>query len=305
MTSLSHASIRDGWFFEANDMWPGQANAFRVKRILHLEQTKYQEILVIETSHHGNALVLDNIVQCVERDEFSYQEIIAHLPLHSHACPKRVLVIGGGDGGVIREVVKHECVEEVVQCEIDEAVIRVSKQYLPSMSVAFAHPKVRIHIGDGIAFLRENPNSFDVIISDSSDPIGPAEALYSAEFFHLMKGALRGDDGVACSLAETMWISVGAVKELVERVGSVFESVAYARCAVPSYPSGEIGFVVMSTRSGKDFARPVRRWSKQEEKRLCKYYNARIHKGAFILPQMLLNELEDVLKGENKEEDEE
>jgi len=108
----------------------------------------------------------------------SYQEMITHLPMMSHPNPKRVLVIGGGDGGVLREVVKHECVEEVVLCEIDEAVIRVSKQYLPVMAAGFSHPKVRVFVGDGFVFMKENINAFDVIITDSSDPVGNLKHVF-------------------------------------------------------------------------------------------------------------------------------
>jgi spermidine synthase len=117
--------------------------------------------------------------------------MITHLAMNSHPNPKKVLVIGGGDGGVLREVVKHPSVEEAILCDIDEAVIRLSKKYLPGMSIGFQHPNVSVHIGDGFQFLRERTNEFDVIITDSSDPDGPAETLFQKPFFELLKGALR------------------------------------------------------------------------------------------------------------------
>jgi len=113
-----------------------------------------------------------------ERDEFSYQEMIAHLPLAAHPCPRRVLVIGGGDGGVLREVVKHPSVEAVTLCEIDEGVPRVSRQFLPGMAEAFEHPKVQVHIGDGFEFLKDKREVYDVVITDSSDPVGPAGRIF-------------------------------------------------------------------------------------------------------------------------------
>jgi spermidine synthase len=184
-------------------MWPGQAMSLKVNQVLHHEKSKYQDVLVFESSDYGNVLVLDNVIQCTERDEFSYQEMITHLAMNSHPNPKKVLVIGGGDGGVLREVVKHESVEEAVLCDIDEAVIRLSKKYLPGMSVSYQHPKVSTYIGDGFEFLKAKQNEFDVIITDSSDPEGPAESLFQKPYFELLRDALR-DGGVittqGCSL---------------------------------------------------------------------------------------------------------
>lgn len=188
---ITHPTIKDGWFREISDMWPGQAMTLKVKRVVHHEKSKYQDVLIFESTDYGMVLVLDNVIQCTERDEFAYQEMITHLGMFSHPDPKRVLVIGGGDGGVLREVVKHDSVEEAVLCDIDEAVIRLSKQYLPTMSVGYEHPKVKVHVGDGFKFLEDYKNSFDVIITDSSDPEGPAESLFQKPYFQLLFNALR------------------------------------------------------------------------------------------------------------------
>lgn len=118
--------ITDGWFREISEMWPGQAMTLKVKNVLHHEKSKYQDVLIFESTDYGTVLVLDNVIQCTERDEFSYQEMITHLAMNSHPNPKKVLVIGGGDGGVLREVVKHDCVEEAILCDIDE----VGRRYL-------------------------------------------------------------------------------------------------------------------------------------------------------------------------------
>ncbi|EXM01949.1 spermidine synthase [Fusarium odoratissimum NRRL 54006] len=163
----------------------------RVEKVLVHEKSKYQDVLIFKSTDFGNVLVLDNVIQCTERDEFSYQEMIAHLALNSHPNPKKVLVIGGGDGGVLREIVKHDCVEEATLCDIDEAVVRLSKEHLPSMACGFDHPKSKTHIGDGFKFLNDYKNEFDVIITDSSDPDGPAEALFQKSYFQLLHDALR------------------------------------------------------------------------------------------------------------------
>ncbi|UNI15797.1 Spermidine synthase [Purpureocillium takamizusanense] len=191
MSEITHPTIKDGWFREISDMWPGQAMTLKVDKVLHHEKSKYQDVLVFKSTDYGTVLVLDNVIQCTERDEFSYQEMIAHLALNSHPNPKKVLVIGGGDGGVLREVVKHDCVEEATLCDIDEAVIRLSKQYLPNMAEGLTHPKSTVHIGDGFKFLDDYKNSFDVIITDSSDPEGPAESLFKKPYFQLLHDALR------------------------------------------------------------------------------------------------------------------
>ena len=117
--------------------------------------------------------------------------MITNLAMNSHPDPKKILVIGGGDGGVLREIVKHEGIEQAVLCDIDEAVIRLSKKYMPSMAVGFQHPKVKVHVGDGFQFLKDYENSFDVIITDSSDPDGPAEVLFQTPYFELLNKALR------------------------------------------------------------------------------------------------------------------
>ena len=191
MAEITHPTIKDGWFREINDMWPGQAMTLKVNQILHHEKSKFQDVLIFESSDYGIVLVLDNVIQCTERDEFSYQEMITHLGLFSHPDPKRVLVIGGGDGGVLREVVKHECVEEATLVDIDEAVIRNSKKFLPGMSVGFQHEKVNVVVGDGFEYLKEHKNKYDVIITDSSDPDGPAESLFQSDYFKLLNEALR------------------------------------------------------------------------------------------------------------------
>lgn len=121
----------DGWFREISNMWPGQAMTLKVKKVLHHEKSKYQDVLIFESTNHGTVLVLDNVIQCTERDEFSYQEMITHLAMNSHPDPKKVLVIGGGDGGVLREVVKHEGIEEAVLCDIDEVRLTLMSFILP------------------------------------------------------------------------------------------------------------------------------------------------------------------------------
>ncbi|KAF2239272.1 putative spermidine synthase [Viridothelium virens] len=284
MSEITHPTIKDGWFREVSDMWPGQAMTLRVNQVLHHEKSKYQDVLIFESSDYGTVLVLDNVIQCTERDEFSYQEMITHLAMNAHPNPEKVLVIGGGDGGVLREVVKHETVKEATLCDIDEAVIRLSKKYLPGMSVGFQHPAVKTHIGDGFEFLRDRTNEFDVIITDSSDPEGPAESLFQKPYFELLRGALRDGGVITTQGSENQWLHLSLISKLKKSCKEVFPVVEYAYTTIPTYPSGQIGFMVCCKDSERDVRTPLRTWSKEEEEKLCRYYSAEVHKAAFVLP---------------------
>ncbi|KAF7338576.1 Saccharopine dehydrogenase [Mycena venus] len=251
MVLLSHPSIIDGWFREISSQWPGQAMTLKVNKILHVEKSLYQDVLVFESVTYGNVLVLDGVIQCTERDEFSYQEMIAHLPLASHPNPKKVLVIGGGDGGVVREVLKHASVEHVVLCDIDEAVVRVSKQFLPHMSALLASPKVTVFIGDGFKFLAENEATYDVIVTDSSDPVGPAESLFQKPYFQLLHDALAPGGSISTQ-GECLWLHLPLIKGLREMTKGIFPVTEYAYTTIPTYPSGQIGFVVATKDATRD-----------------------------------------------------
>ncbi|ETS01789.1 hypothetical protein TgHK011_006091 [Trichoderma gracile] len=288
---IVHPTIQDGWFREISDMWPGQAMTLKVEKVLHHEKSLYQDVLIFKSTDYGNVLVLDNVVQATERDEFSYQEMITHLAMNSHPNPKKVLVIGGGDGGVLREVVKHDSVEEAILCDIDEAVIRLSKQYLPHMAVGFEHPKSKVHVGDGFKFLDDYKNTFDVIITDSSDPEGPAESLFQKPYFQLLHDALR-EGGVITTQAESPWLHLPLIARLKKDCKDVFPVAEYAYTTIPTYPSGQIGFMVCCKDANRNVREPLRSWTKEEEEEKCRYYNAEIHKASFILPTFAKKALE-------------
>ncbi|KAF7295172.1 Saccharopine dehydrogenase [Mycena indigotica] len=290
MAPLSHPAIRDGWFREISSQWPGQAMTLRVVKVLHVEKSAYQDVLVFESETYGNVLVLDGVIQCTERDEFSYQEMIAHLPLASHPNPKNVLVIGGGDGGVVREVLKHSSVQKVVLCDIDEAVVRVSKQYLPHMSSLLSDPRVTVFIGDGFKFLEENKASYDVIVTDSSDPVGPAEALFQKPYFELLHGALS-DGGSISTQGECLWLHLPLITQNHKTVKSLFPVCEYAYTTIPTYPSGQIGFVIATKDASRDLRKPIR------DVQGTRYYNRAVHSAAFTLPEFgraILEEGKDV-----------
>lgn len=277
--------IIDGWFHERGELWKGQAMSLKVNKVLDHYRTDFQDLLVFESENHGNVLVLDGVIQVTTRDEFSYQEMIAHIPLMAHPNPKKVLVIGGGDGGVLREVARHKCVEEIVECEIDEGVIIASKKHLPSLAVGYEDPRVRVEIMDGAKFLEENQESFDVIITDSSDPIGPASVLFETPFYDAMHKSLR-EGGIVCTQGECMWLHLDLIKPLVSKISQTYSTVEYAYTTIPTYPSGQIGFIVATKGGGASGSVgckvPQRSLGFPETD--LKYYTPELHSAAFVLP---------------------
>ncbi|KAL3906484.1 MAG: hypothetical protein SGILL_009253, partial [Bacillariaceae sp.] len=252
--------------------------SLKVKKVLDHFRSDFQDILVFESENHGTVLVLDGVIQVTTRDEFSYQEMIAHIPLFAHPDPKKVLVIGGGDGGVLREVARHAGVEEIVECEIDEGVITASKKYLPSLAKGYDDPRVSVKVMDGAKFLEENQDTFDVIITDSSDPIGPASVLFETPFYNSMYKSLR-DGGIVCTQGECMWLHLDLIKPLVDSISKIFSSVEYAYTTIPTYPSGQIGFIV-ATKGRNSCKAPVRSPTESVQKEL-QYYSPEIHQAAF------------------------
>ncbi|XP_008776841.2 spermine synthase-like [Phoenix dactylifera] len=306
-----HATVVSGWFSKSrsssgeagnfsyynNPMWPGEAHSLKVEQVLYQGKSEYQEILVFESSVYGKVLVLDGIVQLTDKDECAYQEMIAHLPLCSIPSPKTVLVIGGGDGGVLREISRHSSVERIDICEIDQLVIDVCKKFFPDLSVGFEDPRVQLHIGDAVEFLRNVPEGmYDAVIVDSSDPIGPAQELVEKPFFETIARALR-PGGVLCNQAESMWLHTHLIQDMLSICRATFKgSVHYAWTSVPTYPSGVIGFLLCSTDGPPvNFLNPINPIEKQEEafkgKRKIRFYNSEIHKAAFVLPSFAKREL--------------
>lgn len=276
---------KDGWFSESEVMWPGQLMSLAIDEVLHHEHSGLQDVLVFRSKTYGHVLVLDGVIQLTERDEFAYQEMIAQLPLHAHPCPRRVLIIGGGDGGVLREVCRHACVEEVVMCEIDKAVCDVSKRFFgDTVATSFDDPRVELLHADGAKYLEgRTERPFDVVIVDSSDPVGPAESLFHASFYEKARNALDPKHGVLCTQGECMWLHLPLIEDVLGRCGQVFPTVDYAYTTVPTYPSGQIGFVLCSRDAEAQLSTPARRLCPALADQ-CRYYTPATHAAAFVLP---------------------
>lgn len=277
--------IENGWFYEKSNLWPGQAFGLRMKKILYQGKTMFQDVLVFESTDFGNVLVLDGVIQATERDEFAYQEMITHIPILSHPSPKRVLVVGGGDGGCVREVLKHKCVELVDLVEIDQTVIDLSLQYLPHMSSALSgsDPRVKINVCDGFKFLSEREGHYDVIISDTSDPEGPAEQLFGKSYFELLHRSLTSQGIIAMQASENCWLKLDALRKLQKTCKMVFPVARYSSTCVPTYTSGQLGLMICGKDTDIDVCTPRRLW-KDASGDTNKYYTEEIHVASFVLP---------------------
>ncbi|BAF59126.1 spermidine synthase [Pelotomaculum thermopropionicum SI] len=264
------------WFTElqTDDM----ALSCRVKKTLHQEETPFQSLAVLDTEQFGRMLVLDNVIQTTVRDEFVYHEMMAHVALNTHALPKKVLVIGGGDGGVVREVVKHRSVEKVVHCEIDGAVIEASRKYLPEISCALDDPRVDIVIDDGIKHVREHKKTYDVIIVDSTDPVGPAEGLFSASFYRSIYEALN-EDGLFVAQTESPFFNRDLIPRLYKDISAVFPVTRLFLACVPTYPGGLWTFTMGSKRYD-----PLEVDIAGIPQMDTKYYSPAVHRSCFVLP---------------------
>lgn len=267
------------WFTE--DQTPEMKLSCRVSKMLHQERTPFQHLAVIDTGQFGRMLVLDNVIQTTVKDEFVYHEMITHVAMNTHREPKKVLIIGGGDGGAVREIVKHQSLEKVVHCEIDGAVIEASRKFLPEISCALDHPKVEIVVDDGIRHIREHKDFYDVIMVDSTDPVGPAEGLFSALFYKDIFDALR-DDGIFVAQTESPFFHRDLIPRLFRDISGIFPVTRLFLANVPTYPGGLWTFTMGSKKYDPLLVDKSRIPSMD-----TKYYSPEIHGTCFVLPPFI------------------
>ena len=256
---------------------------YDVEEILYKGKSAFQEIMVIRNPYYGKMLILDDVVQMTERDEFFYHEMLTHIVMHAHPEPRKVVVIGGGDGGVVREVLKHKTVEKVYFVEIDEEVINISKRFFPNVASGVDDSRVEIKIVDGAEFVKKRKLSdIDAVIIDSTDIIGFARSLFTVDFFNSVKKCLT-DDGMFVTHSESIHFHKDMVIEIQEILKKVFPLVDLYAAPIATYPGNWWTFAVASMNLSP---RDVRRKSKIR----TKYYSDEIHKQAF-LPKGLYDKL--------------
>ncbi len=267
------------WFDEIYGLAPGARLRMKVSRILDSVTTPYQKIDVFETPQFGKVLVIDGIIMLTESDEFCYHEMIAHPALVSHPNPERVLVIGGGDGGAVRQIVKHKSVKSVKLCDIDSAVTEISRKHFPDIAAGLSNPCVELFHEDGADFIKRHQDEFDAVIVDSTDPIGPGESLFTEGFLQGLKGVIR-KGGICIQQAESFFYHPQLLTGLFQFVPRYFKKYGYYWTAIPTYPSGMIGFSFLSDEIDPYSVEP-------DALRIpggLRYYSAKMHKAAFCLP---------------------
>jgi len=255
--------------------------SFRIKEVLYTKESKYQKIAVYETEDYGRLLTLDDTVMLTTRDEFVYHEMISHVPMLTHGSASKVLVIGGGDGGTVRELLKHP-VSEIHLVEIDEDVIETSKKYFPTVSCGLTDPRVKIFCEDGIEFVKNN-KGYDVVIVDSTDPIGPAVGLFSVEFYKNVFDALN-DNGILVAQTETPILFPDLVRKIYRDMSSVFPYTNMYTAVIPTYPGAFWTFTM-----GSKTIDPVSKEISSLPVLETKYYSKELHKSYFILPPFVKN----------------
>ncbi|NLL37088.1 MAG: polyamine aminopropyltransferase [Fretibacterium sp.] len=253
--------------------------ALKVTDVLHHEKTPWQDLLIVDTPEYGRTLILDGAIQLTERDEFCYSEMMAHVALCSHPDPKRVLIIGGGDGAILREVLKHPNIETCTLIDIDERVIECAKLYLPTTSCSMNDPRANVRCMDAMAFIKDTSERYDVVIVDSTDPVEFAAGLFQAPFYQDVKKILN-PTGMMIELTESPFSDTALMKQAITHMRSVFPVVRMYWGVVPTYPTGMWTYGAASLSA--DPATPIR-----PVEGSTRYYNSMIHRASFILPPFL------------------
>ena len=275
---------RDVWFTERDDKI---ALSLKHDGKLYDVQSDFQKVEIYKTQAYGNMLTLDGMVMTTEKDEYVYHEMITHVPMFTHPDPKKALIIGGGDGGTARELLRHSQLEQVVMVEIDDKVIEASKLHLQGIASALDHPKLELIVDDGIKYVKAAADgAFDIVIVDSTDPVGPAEGLFSVDFYKEVYRVLS-KDGIMITQSESPRFNQKVFKEIYEVYRSIFGK-GQVHCYlayIPTYPTGMWSF----SYSSKGGAHPlngldIRNSNNFANENRLKYYNGAIHSAAFALP---------------------
>ncbi|HOO05044.1 MAG: polyamine aminopropyltransferase [Ruminococcus sp.] len=279
------------WFTERHT--PNVKFSIKVDRQLYSGNSEFQRIDVFASKEFGRFLTLDGYMMLTEKDEFIYHEMITHVPMAVHPDPKDILVIGAGDGGVIRELTRYNSVRSIDLVEIDELVVEVSKKFLPTTACRLDDERVHIHYEDGVKFIRSCENKYDVIIVDSTDPFGPGEGLFTKEFYGSCFKALR-EDGIMVNQHESPFYDedAAAMQRSHKRIVESFPISRVYQAHIPTYPSGHwlFGFASKKYHPVRDYN--ATKWSMLGLE--TKYYNTQLHCGAFALPNYVEEMLRDV-----------
>lgn len=283
-TDIPNSNREGVWFTEYG---PGNtAISLRVKYKLFEKKTSYQRIEIFESYDYGKVMALDGFIMLTEKDEFIYHEMIAHVPLFTHPEPKHVLVIGGGDGGAVREILKHKSIKKVELVEIDEEVVKTSKIYFPNLASYLDDERVEINFQDGTEFVKSKRGIYDIVLIDSPDPIGPAVGLFEESFYRNAFASLN-DSGIIVAQSESPFVFPDLIKRIFLIFKRYFPIVHFYIANVPTYASGMISFILGSKKFD-----PIKDFYPDRVKNFAstlKYYNERVHLASFALPNFFID----------------
>lgn len=267
------------WFTE--EWLKGLRISVKVNSVVYSTVTKYQKLAIYDTQQFGRMLVLDDVIQTTECDEYIYHECLAHVPMFAHPNPVEVLIVGGGDGGTLREVLKHPSVKRATLVDIDGGVIEASKRFMPLWNGGFSDQRANVIVGDGLEYVANANHDFDVVLVDATDPVGPGEVLFAQEFYESVKKALK-PGGIIAAQTESPIAEPAVVKSIWDRVRKVFPITRLYTSPVPTYPGGWWSYTVASL--GPEPMVPLRKPGDDWD---LKYYSPQIHERAFVLnPKM-------------------
>jgi spermidine synthase len=270
------------WFTEEFNPDAGAGLTFEIEEIVYDGRSEYQRIVIYATRGLGRVMVIDGYTMLAEKDEFTYHEMLAHVPAFAHAAPRRACVIGGGDGGLVREVLKHPSVEAVDWVEIDRQVVEVSNRYLRPFCGAPDDSRLTLHCTDGAAFVETATRPYDLILVDSTDPIGPAEVLFGEPFYRSCRERLTERGLFAAQIGSPFW-QAPVVQGAVRAGRAVFAQARVYTSTVPTYPGSQWCFLCGCKSGDPSPDRPHERAALEG----LRYYNAAIHTAAFALPEFV------------------
>jgi spermidine synthase len=269
-------------------LYRGYGQAFQQSAQCFSLDTGFQQLSIFDNPILGRVMTLDGVVQTTEKDEFIYHEMLTHVPMLAHPNPKRVLIIGGGDGGILREVLRHPTVEQVILVEIDAAVIEMAKQYFPAHSAgAFEDARTRIVIADGVQYVNESKEMFDVIISDSTDPYGPGEVLFSADFYTAIRARLNAV-GIFVAQNGVPFFQLDELKDTVQRFAPLFVDSTFFTAAVPTYIGGVMALAWGATDASLRQTSLTQIQARYAQRGVhTRYYTPQMHLASFALPNYI------------------
>lgn len=292
MSSSTPLPVDTATSYWKETLHPHFGQYFAIDQLVYQQKTEHQDLIIFDNANMGRVMALDGVVQTTERDEFIYHEMMAHVPLLAHGNAKRVLIIGGGDGGMLREVCKHQRIEHITMVEIDASVVEFCKQYLPNHSAgAYDDKRLELVIDDGVNFVKTTAQRYDVIISDCTDPIGPGASLFESAFYQACASILN-EGGVFVAQNGVAFLQLDEAITSKKKLASYFKDVSFYQAAIPTYYGGIMSFAWASQSTAlRQLDVNVIQQRYGESGLRCRYYNPAIHVGSFALPQYLLDAL--------------